>query len=101
MGVVTLLVLVVGGESGSPLDRVLPEPVVMRIRMLTLRKGMSDGEVVRRLGLRDRPADFRAATMSNSRAVYSIGRTHKLIVDYSLQGPGLSHGFNKATLVAE
>ena len=98
MGVVTLLVLVVGGESGSPLDRVLPEPVVMRIRMLTLRDGMSDGEVVRRLGLRGRPADYYASTVSNSRAVYSIGRTHLLRLDYTLRGTGISHGLSKATL---
>jgi hypothetical protein len=98
MGVVTLLVLVVGGESGSPLDRVLPEPVVMRIRMLTLREGMSQGEVVRRLGLRDRPTDFRAATVSNSRFAYSIGCTHLLRLDYTAQGRGISHGLWKATL---
>jgi hypothetical protein len=102
MGVVTLLVLTIGGASGSPLDRVVPEPVAMRIRMLSLRDGMSGAEVDRRLGLNDRLPGYFAATISNSTAMYSVGQTHQLRLDYSLlPGPGISHGLRKATLEAK
>jgi hypothetical protein len=98
MGIVVALALSLGGEPGLTLGRVLPEPITLRIRMLTLREGMSNGEVARRLGLRDRPADYCASTITNSRFVYSIGRTHLLKLDYTLQGRGISHGLSKATL---
>ena len=99
MGAIATLVLVLGGEPGLPIDRVLPEPVAIRIRMLGLREGMSVTEVRSRLGLKDRTADHIAATVSNSRIVYSVGQTHRLRLDYSLlPGPGISHGLTNAVL---
>jgi hypothetical protein len=99
MGVVTTLVLLLGGESGSPLDRVLPEHVVMRVRLATLQKGMSHDEVIRRLGLKGREATSFAATVTNSRRLYEVGRTHQLALWYTIQdGPGIRHGFVEAIL---
>lgn len=97
MGVVTLLVLTVGGESGSPLDRVLPEPVVLHIRMLALREGMSPSEVERRIGLKDLCPISGRGTISNWDEVYAVGTTHRLTLEFSLTGRD-SYGLHKATL---
>ena len=78
MDFIAALVLMLGGDSGSPVDRVLPEAVSVRVRMLALREGMSEPEVVRRLGLKDRDREcclgFTAARMT----IYRVGRTYRL-----------------------
>jgi hypothetical protein len=102
MGIVTTLVLALGGDSGAPVGGVLPEPVAIRIRMLGLREGMSATEVQNRLGLNGHAPDYFASTVSNSTTVYSVGQTHRFRLDYSLiPGPGISHGLNKAVLEAK
>jgi hypothetical protein len=102
MGIVLALALVLDRTAGLPAERILPEPVAVRIRMLSLRDGMSGAEVVQRLGLKGRTPDYCASTVSNSTTVYSVGQTHRLRLDYSLlQGPGISHGLRKATLEVE
>lgn len=80
MGVITTLVLVLGGESGSPIDRVLPEPVAMRIRMLSLREGMSRPEVVRRLGLKDQDCEGGFVMGASRLDWYRVGRTHRIVL---------------------
>jgi len=102
MDVLVALALVLGGHSGSPVDRVLPEVVSTRIRLLTVREGMSQEETIRRLGLKGRSPTVAAATMTNSRFIYPIGRAHELTIWYSLRdGPGISHGLTQATLSAK
>ena len=99
MGVVVALALSIGGDPGLPLERVLPEPVAVRIRMLSLREGMSGAEVRRRLGLKDRPLTGYCSTVSTSIARFAVGRTHELTLVYSSSGlaPGT---LSKATLEA-
>lgn len=99
MGAIVVLVLATGGESGSLLDRVLPETAIIRIRMLTIREGMSQEEVSRRLGLKDRIPSFSRFTISHHDSTYPIGETHSLTVGYSLKdGPGLTYGLSEITL---
>src|SRR5262245_25252352 len=99
MNVIVAAVLLTGGESATIVDRILPETVVLRIRMSTLRNGMSDDEVRRLLGLTNRLASSYRGTISHCRVTFSIGETHELTLDYSLKkGEGLVHGFTKATL---
>ena len=101
MDMVVALVLALGGESGSPVDRVLPEVVSTRIRLLAVREGMSQEETTRRLGLKGRSPTVAAATMTHSRFIYPIGRAHELTISYSPRdGPGISHGLTRATLSA-
>jgi hypothetical protein len=101
MSAVVVLVLAIGGDTGSPLDRVLPETVVLRIRMLALRDGMSEAEVSRWLGLKNRLPSIAAWTVSNHFVSYPIGKTHDLRLWYSLKdGPGLTHGLSEITLIA-
>jgi hypothetical protein len=94
IGVVTLLVLTVGSTSGSPLDRVVPEPVAMRIRMLTLREGMSLREAIRRLGLKDQDLDGGFVIGASGRESYRVGRTHLIVLQYS----ALTQELSSATL---
>jgi hypothetical protein len=104
MGVILVLALAPDGVAGLPLERILPEPVALRVRMLSLREGMSAAEVHRRLGLEDRMKGIYAytvifaSTVSHSYAIYPIGQTRRLRLDYALTGRGLSHGLTKATL---
>lgn len=46
-------VLILGGDSAIPVQRVLPEAVVIRVRMLSLKDGMLPEEVSMRLGLKN------------------------------------------------
>jgi hypothetical protein len=98
MDFIAALVLMLGGDSGSPVDWVLPEAVSVRVRMLSLQEGMSEAEVNRRLGLTGRLPDIFDCTISQSYIVYPIGRTHRLALRYTLQGPGIVHKFSSATL---
>jgi hypothetical protein len=99
MGAIVVLVLTTGGDAGSPLDRILPETAILRIRMLTIRDGMSSDEVIRRLGLKNRWPTGARFTVSYHDATYPIGETHSLRVGYSLKdGPGLAHGLSEITL---
>jgi hypothetical protein len=97
MGIVTTLVLVLGGDPGSPLDRALPEPVAIRIRMLGLREGMSEGEVVRRLGLAGRIQKFGGSFAAATIASYAVGETHGLTLVFDVTGGGPSK-LSKASL---
>jgi hypothetical protein len=99
MGAIVVLVLATSGDAGSPLDRVLPETVGLRIRMLTLRDGMTTDEVKRQLGLKGQIPSIIASTVSSSRVCYPIGETHTLSLWYSLKaGPGIVHGLSEVTL---
>lgn len=98
MDLVAALVLVLGGDSGSPVDRVLPEPVSVRIRLLTVREGMSPEEVIRRLGLKDRLPMGGGGTIMTYFTTYRFGRTYELTLWYSRRdGKDFSYGFTNAT----
>jgi hypothetical protein len=98
MSAVVMLVLAIG-DVGSPVDQVLPETIVLRIRMLGLRVGMPQDEVSRRLGLQDRVPSGVRFTVSNSGVYYPIGKAHILIASYSLNdGRELVHGLRTITL---
>jgi hypothetical protein len=91
MGIVLAFVLALDGAAVLPLERVLPEPVAMRVRMLSLREGMSEGEIDRRLGLTGRSPDPVWWTVSTTVAHYPVGQTHTLRLVFrhadDLKGP--------------
>ena len=97
---VTVLVLVLG-EPGSPVDRLLPEPVALRIRMLSLQKGMSEAQVDRRLGLKAHLLGCMFQTGASRYCSYSIGQSHRLTVLFSLRDGGPSYGLDEVTLTAD
>ena len=100
MGAAIVLLLAIG-DTASPLDRVLPEAVVLRVRMLTLKDGMSQDEVSRRLGLKNRRINRGGGTITHQYVNYPIGETHDLRVIYSLpDGSGNTYGLTRITLTA-
>lgn len=97
MNAVLALSLLAGGEPPSLIDEILPQTVMLQLRMLTLQQGMSEDEVWRRLGLKDRKPISLTGTITNTRVIYPIGTNHKLTIWYRT-GERLTRGLQEAYL---
>jgi hypothetical protein len=96
MTAVAILSLAMGGPGPSG-DLFSPDVLALRLRLLLVKKGMSQREVHDRLGLKGENFAFSCGTISHHAVTYYVGQSHTITVRFTLQGHS-DYGFVEAKL---